>query len=81
MKRCTCCGKTKPLTDFHAQKSGKDGRISKCKECRRTAQQTLYRESPALRAKLIELAKARYYANLEQTHWAVALYREARRTV
>jgi 5-methylcytosine-specific restriction endonuclease McrA len=32
-KRCTGCGQTKPLTDYHGDKSKRDGRRSKCKTC------------------------------------------------
>ena len=34
---CTTCGKSKPLFDFDAQKAGKHGRRSKCRDCRKLA--------------------------------------------
>jgi hypothetical protein len=33
MKTCPCCGKTKPLDQFHRNRSTGDGRFSYCKEC------------------------------------------------
>lgn len=32
-KRCTSCGETKPLSEFYASKSNKDGKTSDCKLC------------------------------------------------
>lgn len=32
-KTCTKCEKTKPLSEFHRQREGKDGRRSVCKLC------------------------------------------------
>lgn len=34
MKTCPRCGTKKPLTDFHACVTSKDGRVSWCKKCR-----------------------------------------------
>lgn len=33
MKKCSKCGETKELEEFHKDKSRKDGRTSKCKVC------------------------------------------------
>lgn len=38
-KRCTDCGETKPLAEFHRSKKTLDGRIGRCKPC-----QKVYRE-------------------------------------
>jgi hypothetical protein len=38
MQRCTECEYDKPLDEFYASKSGKNGRASKCKECLRAYQ-------------------------------------------
>ena len=32
-KKCTKCGKLKPLTDFHKRRASKDGHYSQCKMC------------------------------------------------
>lgn len=32
-KTCTRCGETKPLTEFHRNRSAPDGRQSRCKVC------------------------------------------------
>lgn len=34
-KRCTKCGETKPLTEFHSSSHHKDGHVYDCKVCRR----------------------------------------------
>lgn len=34
MKRCTKCGETKALAEFHRSVSSRDGRASRCKDCR-----------------------------------------------
>jgi len=34
MKKCTKCGVEKPLTEFHNNKSGKDGKLAQCKACK-----------------------------------------------
>jgi len=56
-KKCTGCGETKPLEEYHKKKSGKYGRCAKCKLCmnaymkaynqseERKAYQKKYRES------------------------------------
>lgn len=33
VKRCTCCGEVKPLTDFYTNNKTKDGHQSQCKAC------------------------------------------------
>lgn len=34
MKRCAKCGESKTLAEFHRSMSNRDGRASRCKECR-----------------------------------------------
>ena len=34
-KRCSKCGQTKPISDFHLDSANKDGRASNCKPCRK----------------------------------------------
>ena len=36
-KRCSKCGETKPLSEYHKEKSHKDGRRSDCKDCKNKA--------------------------------------------
>lgn len=33
MKKCTKCGKHKPLDAYYADRRNKDGRVSECKDC------------------------------------------------
>lgn len=33
MKKCSSCGESKPLEEFHKKANAKDGRQSKCKPC------------------------------------------------
>ena len=37
VKVCTGCGKTKPLSEFGKRKGVRDGRKSRCKECRKAS--------------------------------------------
>lgn len=41
MKRCTSCGETKPLTEYHKAKTCKDGHNTKCKACVKEYQRLL----------------------------------------
>jgi len=43
-KTCTQCGETKPLTDYYAHKTNRDGRQGKCKNCIR-ANRRAWREA------------------------------------
>lgn len=36
-KRCSMCGETKPLDEFHRSRGQKDGRHSRCKPCNKQA--------------------------------------------
>lgn len=41
MKKCRICELPKPLTDYHVRVASKDGRASKCKECRNEEQRMI----------------------------------------
>lgn len=41
-KRCTLCGETKPLSEFHLNKATPDGRAYRCKVCRRSIYRQRY---------------------------------------
>ena len=45
MKKCKGCGEEKDLDDFGNDKKAKDGKISKCKECRNTNTQNYKKEN------------------------------------
>lgn len=36
-KPCTCCGLTKPASEFYKKSSNKDGLFSQCKDCHKAA--------------------------------------------
>jgi len=45
-KKCTCCKKIKPLSEFHKQKAYKDGYRSQCKKCLRKKDKHRYNNDP-----------------------------------
>ena len=74
-KTCTKCGESKPLDEYHKQKSARDGRQARCKECairgvaewytanrdRALEKMAEYRARPEVKAR-----RAEYHAE----HWA-----------
>jgi len=46
MKTCSGCGKTKPLAEFHKNRSSPDGRRSVCKECQNKKTKKWAQEHP-----------------------------------
>lgn len=68
-KRCTICKRIKPLTDFYARKSAKDGRQSECKECNRVRHQKFY----IAHKKQFQIAHAKYHLNNYEKNRARAL--------
>lgn len=42
MKRCTDCGRLKKLADFYKHPSGKDGRMTSCKACKKEYSRQYY---------------------------------------
>ena len=46
-KRCTKCGETKPLDEFHRDRSKKQGRRSRCRECERQYERIYHPKSTA----------------------------------
>lgn len=57
MKRCYVCEEVKPLDEFYAQPTSKDGRASKCKNCHKKAMADNRRDNPAVRERDRERAK------------------------
>ena len=45
MKHCIRCKLEKPLSDFHADKSKRDGRVSSCKDCKSKYRKSYYQEN------------------------------------
>ena len=48
-KRCSMCQQWKPLTEFHRNRSRRDGRQNLCKPCNIARNQRWYREHPEVR--------------------------------
>jgi hypothetical protein len=44
VKRCSTCGEVKPLTDFHRNRSKRDGRQTVCAACKASYNATYYRQ-------------------------------------
>lgn len=62
MKTCTVCKATKPLQEFHSDKSKKDGRLPRCAPCRIVQQRERYGKNyERYRAE----ARIRYQADLK----------------
>lgn len=56
-KTCTKCGDTKPLDAFYRNKSGRDGRVARCKPCV-LAQKAEYDARPEVKARRAEYLAA-----------------------
>ena len=62
-KTCTKCGETKPLDDFHRNKTGVGGRRSDCKKCVREYRRSYYEEN---RDKRLEYARRYHEENRDK---------------
>jgi hypothetical protein len=49
MKICLECGVSKPLDEFRNRQASADGKESRCRECRRAADNATYKSNPARR--------------------------------
>ena len=63
-KTCTKCGETKPLDDFHRNKTGAGGRRPDCKECVREYARRYYEEN---RDKRLEYSRRYHEENRDKT--------------
>lgn len=43
-KKCSCCGETKPVSEFHKHPKTKDGLNGRCKACRKEYNKEHYKE-------------------------------------
>ena len=75
-KTCTKCGETKPLDDFHRDKTRAGGRYPHCKECRRERNRRRYEEN---RDKERERNRRRYEENRDKERERNRRYREENR--
>lgn len=62
VKKCTKCGKIKPVTEFNKRKASKDGYTYRCKECE-AAQARAYYKKKKRRQKMKE-----YYEKHKEEH-------------
>lgn len=63
MKTCSKCKRSKPLDDFHRNRTTKDGRTSRCKECAIAIATTWNRDN---HAKHLAASRKHYSANSER---------------
>ena len=59
MKRCSMCGETKSLDDFHRNTTRADGRQTVCKPCNIERNKRWYREHPEARLRMDHHARSR----------------------
>lgn len=62
-KACTKCGEVKPLAEYYALKTVKDGRRSRCKSCEKSIALTYFREN---RTECLKKCQIRYAADSEK---------------
>ena len=75
-KTCTKCGETKPLDDFHRNKTGAGGRRPDCKECVRECSRRYYEEN---RDKRLECSRRYYEENRDKVReYKRSYYEESR---
>ena len=77
-KTCTKCGETKPLDDFHRNKTGAGGRRPDCKECVREYKRSYYEEN---RDKRLEYSRRYYEENRDKVRECQRRYREENRDI
>jgi hypothetical protein len=90
-KRCTKCGKVKPLSEFHNHARRRDGKSSQCKLCH-CAEAARYRAENAEKVRkskrryyeahkqeILEQSRARYRLNRQRVLRLAAEYREKNR--
>jgi len=58
LKICTSCEVEKPATDYSRNKSSRDGRLTKCKACIKTARQALSETNPDAYARQLAQSQA-----------------------
>jgi len=49
LRRCNTCDSDKPLDEFYNNKSRKDGKYTKCKDCQKSYQRNRYKHDPEVR--------------------------------
>ncbi|QGH78288.1 HNH endonuclease [Streptomyces phage Tribute] len=74
MKRCTKCGKDKPLDEFYKKSSAKDGKMPNCISCQKEYKQTHYKNNSA---KVYDKVKERRH-ELRDKLWA---YKQGKKCV
>ena len=76
MKTCTKCGETKPLDDFHRNRTKADGRQPWCRECAQEYQHRYYVEN---RDQVLENTRRYYEENRDKELECQRWYREENR--
>ena len=60
-KKCSCCGKELPVSEFYKNSSSKDGYRSKCKSCDRASklEKDAKKKDMTIKDQLLELLNSR----------------------
>jgi hypothetical protein len=84
MKMCTHCGGEKPLSDFAMDRSKKDGRKARCKQCDAAAKRKSYlASSPKVRSNKVIQQRNRRWREIAQAHgerWLIEQVQHLKRT-
>ena len=60
-KKCSCCGKELPISEFYRNSASKDGYRSKCKSCDRATKlaKDIKKKDKTIKDQLLELLNSR----------------------
>ena len=61
IKKCSCCGKELPISEFYKNSTSKDGYRSKCKACDRATKlaKDIKKKNKTIKDQLLELLNSR----------------------
>ena len=61
IKKCSCCGKELPISEFYRNSASKDGYRSKCKSCDRATKlaKDMEKKNKTIKDQLLELLNSR----------------------
>lgn len=74
---CTACKLDKPLTDFHRQRSGRQGYAPQCKSCRKLADKAYVKKQPERRKAVYMRYKRKRNYGLSQDQFDLLILHQA----